>query len=69
MDATAETRFLINRADGFFVRPNDKSSDAIDAIQRLSSNTYEPLKKCRRVFKALCDALNAADNYAGSQFQ
>ena len=69
LDASAETRFLIDRSIGFFARPNDKSSDAIDAIQQLSPNAYAPRKKRSRVFKALCDTLNVTDNSAGSQFQ
>lgn len=69
LDATAETRFLIDRAVGFFARPNDKNSDAIDAIQRLSPNAYAPRKKRSRVFKALCDTLKVTDNSAGSTFQ
>ena len=69
LDATAETRFLIDRSIGFFARPNDKSFDAIDAIQQLSPNAYAPHKKRSRIFKALCDSLNVTDNSAGSQFQ
>ena len=69
LDASAETRFLIDRAVPFFSRPYDKNDDAIDAIQQLAPNAYAPRKKRSRVFKALCDTLNVTDNSAGSTFQ
>ena len=69
LDADMATRFLIDRAVGFFARPNDKNTDAIEAIQQLAPNAYAPRKKRSRVFKALCDTLNVTDNSAGSPFQ
>ena len=64
-----EKRALVDRAIGFFVKPNDYHADDIAAIEELAPNAYRPNKKKSRVFKALCTALGVADESRGSSFQ
>lgn len=68
-DSDYEKCNLIERAICFFSRPNDKTTDYIDAINILAPQAYAPRKKRSRIFKAICDSLGVTDLSAGSEFQ
>ena len=69
LNVNSEKLTLIERAVGFFSRPNDKADTYIDAINQLAPHAYAPRKKRSRIFKAICDSLGVSDFSAGSSFQ
>lgn len=55
----------------FFTAPGNAQAQeqGIEAMARVAPKAYAPGKKLSRVFKAVCQALGAVDETAGSEFQ
>ena len=67
--ASDEKMRLLNKAVNFFADPKGDKTSYIEAIRKLAPKAYAPNKKRSRIFMALCEALELADNTAGSEFQ
>ena len=56
----------------YFSNPQDPESvkqSHLEVINRIAPKAYAPNKKPSRIFKAICQALDIADETAGSEFQ